>query len=175
MNKVLVFAATLIILIGIIGLNLFFNTPQTIQSLSQPTTQNTPTPSVIEATASFGIFTNGTIRIFTDKKYHNLSSDVYIETDTPSVIHVKKSGITWGDFFATLPMKVTNDCLTTGTGQMFCTNTNALLKFYINGKLTPSALEKVITNGDQLVISFGNENDIEIQQQLQQITNLNKE
>lgn len=169
MKKVLVFTATLIILIGIIGLSLFFNTPKTIQSLSQPIAQSTPTPSVVNYTASFGIFTNGTIRIFTDKKYHTLSPDVYIEANNPSVVHVKKPGITWGDFFATLPMKVATECLTTGTGQMFCTNTNAILKFYVNGKLTPTALEKVITDGDQLVISFGSENDIQIQQQRQQV------
>lgn len=131
-----------------------------------------PTPQMqetVDIKASFGIFTNGTFRIFTASMYHNLSDDVYIEASSPNIVIVKKAGATWGDFFATLPMNVTRDCLTTGTGQTFCSSNAQTLKFYINGQRDTNALEKRINAGDQLLVSYGNENSGDIEKQLKQI------
>lgn len=119
--------------------------------------------------ASFAIFTNGTFRVFTAAMYHNRSENVYIESEAPNIIQVKKSSTTWGDFFATLPMNVTHDCLTTGTGQSFCTNTTHALTFYINGKADAEALSRPIRNGDTLLISYGINNDPAIESQLKRI------
>ena len=130
-----------------------------------------PSPANIETDikSSFLIYTNGTLRIFSDPRYHNLSADIYLQSDNPNIIHVKKAGTTWDDFFKTLPMKLSNDCLTTGTGQTFCSNTNQQLKFYINEILAPNALDMVINDGDRLLVSFGDENEEEINNQLQQV------
>lgn len=124
--------------------------------------QTSPTETITDAKASFVIFTNGTLRIFSDPRYHNLSTDIYLQSDNPNIVHVKKAEVTWDDFFKTLPMKLSYDCITTGTGQTFCSNANQKLKFYINGKLEPNALDMVIKNGDQLLVSYGNENEEEI-------------
>lgn len=132
----------------------------------------TPIPQakeIIEKTVAFGIFTNGTFRIFTDQKYHNLSKDVYIDSSSPNIIRVKKANITWDDFFKTLPMKISKDCLITGTNQTFCTNTTQKLKFYINGEFDANALDRKINNKDQLLVSYGDEEDREIENQFQEI------
>lgn len=132
----------------------------------------TPTPAISQTTnkqAKIAIYTNGTLRIFTDPRYHNKSKDVYIEVGNPYVIQVKKAGITWGDFFVTLPMKVTTTCLITGTGQEFCNNETHTLKFYINNKEVPDALSKEIHSQDKLLISYGPTSDPAIQTQLQQV------
>lgn len=121
------------------------------------TTYNTPSsaPSLdLDITAKFRIITNGTTRIFSDKKYHNQSEDVYISSAEPSIVYVKKEGITWRDFFATLPMKLETDCLTTGTGQVFCTNNNQRLYFYINNVENPNALDETITSNDFLLVEY---------------------
>lgn len=131
--------------------------------------QATITQESVDYTASFAIFTNGIFRVFTATMYHNLSKDVFIKTDNPNIVHVKKNGVTWDDFFKTLPMKLTKDCLTTGTKQIFCTNNNEKLRFYLNGKEDVNALDKQILNGDRLLVTYGNENEEEIQKQLQQI------
>src|SRR3989338_322848 len=141
---------------------------------AEPLESPTPTPQVAEKVeldtrASFTIFTNGTLRIFTDSRYHNLSSDVYIESPNSTVVHVKKVEITWDGFFKTLPMKLTSDCLTTGTGQVFCTNETSALKFYINGQLDTAALSRVINSGDKLLVSYGPPDDSAIPNQLQQV------
>lgn len=121
--------------------------------------------------ASFLIFTNGIKRIFTDSKYHNRSEDVFITSENPSVIIVKKEGITWGDFFNTLPspMKVEEKCLYTGSGQTFCNDNQSNLKFYLNGEKINDLLNREINSGDKLLISFGPSEDSEIKNQLFQI------
>jgi len=120
------------------------------ESTLSASTSNLPT----KFTAEFTITTNGTQRIFTDKKYHNLSTDVYIESENPSVLQVKKPGITWSDFFATLPMSLTKDCLVTGTGQIFCANDTSELKFWLNGEEFPDALEQRIQPEDSLRVEY---------------------
>lgn len=112
------------------------------------------TPGAIDITAQFEIYTNNTKRIFTDSKYHNRSPEVYIEISNPSLIHIKKTSISWGNFFDTLPMKLTDNCLTTGTGQVFCTNETGQLKFYINSIEQPNALNQVINQNDKLIVRY---------------------
>ena len=130
----------------------------------------TVTPVNVDFTAGFAIFTNGTFRVFTASMYHNLSKDVFIQTDDPNIVRVKKSGVTWDDFFKTLPFKLTKDCLTTGTKQTFCTNDNGKLRFYLNGKEDTSALDKQIARGDKLLVSYGNESEEQIQKRKAELT-----
>lgn len=125
----------------------------------------------VEYTASFAIFTNGIFRVFSAPMYHNRSKDVFIQADNPNIAHVKKAEITWNDFFKTLPIKLTKQCLTTGTKQTFCTNANDTLRFYLNGKRDQSALDKQIENGDKLLVSYGNKSEDLIEKQLQQVPN----
>lgn len=119
--------------------------------------------------ASFAIFTQGTFRVFTFSKYHNLSDEVFIEAQEPNIIKVKKQGITWDDFFKTLPMKLTNECLTTGTGQNFCTSGAETLKFYINEERMSDFLTREIQDGDKALITYGSETEEEIRGQLQRV------
>lgn len=118
------------------------------------TTSISPAPT--DFTASFEITTNGTKRTFTQSMYHNQSEDVFIENSQPNTVYVKKSGTTWNDFFKTLPFSLTNDCLTTGTGQTFCTNATQTLRFFINGTENPNALDEIIKPDDKLEIVYEN-------------------
>lgn len=152
-------------------LSITFNPLRNQEESANTPTQPVPTtaPKTHDVRASFAIFTNGTLRIFSDSRYHNLSPDVYIQSDNPSTIYVKKPGITWDDFFRTLPMKLSANCLTTGTGQTFCSGETQTLKFYVNGQQTPNALEQSINDGDQLLVSFGSEKGADIDNQLKQV------
>ncbi|KKQ34383.1 MAG: hypothetical protein US51_C0041G0005 [Microgenomates group bacterium GW2011_GWA2_37_6] len=169
MNKkiVLIF----LIVITLIGAVLFFTrynkntsqTPETSDSIS------TDKPEVYSA--SFAIYTNGTFRIFTAPMYHNLSNDVFIQASNPNIVYVRKSNTTWRDFFATLPMKLDENCLTTGTNQIFCSDEKLTLQFYLNGEKNKSALDQIINPGDKLLVTYEKENAATIQQQLQSIPN----
>jgi len=127
----------------------------------------------VNLVAGFAIFTNTTPRIFSQPMYLNQSRDVYIQSENPNIVHVKKKDVSWDDFFKTLPFELTKTCLTTGTKQTFCGGQGGSLKFYLNGVLTPDFLSREIQNGDRLLITFGNENESEIQNQLNQVPDPN--
>jgi glucose/arabinose dehydrogenase len=105
-------------------------------------------------TASFEITTLGTKRVFTDTKYHNQSEKIYITASNPTQIQVMQAGLTWADFFATLPMKLDKNCLTTGTGQQFCTDNRTKLRFYLNDTETPDSLSLPIGDKDHLRVTY---------------------
>jgi hypothetical protein len=128
---------------------------QSALPVTSPSGSTKPSTTTVDFTASFEIFTNGTKRIFTDAKYHNQSSDVYIESTNPSRIHVKKAGVRWSDFFETLPFSLTRECLVTGTNQTFCTSETKKLRFFLNGEEVPQALNRPIQAGDSLRVTYG--------------------
>ena len=84
---------------------------------------------------------------------------------------MKKTNITWNDFFSTLPFKLSQDCLTTGTNETFCTGSSGTLKFYLNGEEKPEVLNLVIESGDKLLVTFGKESTETIKKQLDEIPN----
>lgn len=169
MTKIII----IILLLTGVGFTFF----QLTKNKSIPTPLLSPSPEAAEIQntefkASFAVFTNGTFRIFTDSRYHNLSENVYIGSKNPNIVIIKNENTTWKDFFATLPMKIDSNCITTGTGQVFCSGEKGRLKFFINGRADPEALNKKINNGDKLLVSFGAENQSQIETQLAQIPDI---
>ena len=149
-KPVIVSVALLLILVSVFVL---FNKSQTLKTSVQapiPTPQN----EKVNIKASFVIITGNITRSFKAIKYHNQSPDVYIESFDPTIIHVKKIGITWDDFFKTLPMKLTKNCLITGDGETLCNGKNGTLKFYLNDIETPDLLDKEIKDDDKALINF---------------------
>ena len=179
MNRNIAIGIVVIVLI-VIGYFIFSNSnkipnnvPQN-EVVQEQNNQSSPVPDVVNKQASFAIFTNGTFRIFTASMYHNLSEDVYIQADNPNVVLVKKSGVTWNDFFKTLPFSLTKDCLTTGTKETFCTNQHDALKFYLNGVKDDDLLETEIHDGDKALITYGSENEGQIQKQMDKLNSPTK-
>lgn len=120
---------------------------------SQPKDQSPPSQNT-DIQANFTIVTGSITRSFKAEKYHKLSPDVYIENPDPGIVHVKKMGIKWSDFFQTLPMKLTNDCLTTGDGETYCDGKDGNLKFYLNDVETLNLLDMEIKEGARVLIKF---------------------
>ncbi|MBI2594487.1 hypothetical protein HYW39_02195 [Candidatus Curtissbacteria bacterium] len=108
----------------------------------------------VDIKATFTIITNGITRNFNAKMYQNLSTDVYIEASNPTIVYVKKKGATWDDFFTTLPMTLTKDCLTTGTKETFCTGQGGTLRFYLNDNEDKDLLDGEIKDADKVLIQF---------------------
>ena len=113
----------------------------------------------------------GRLEFFSDAKYHNRSADVYIASEDPNIIVVKKRGVTWKEFFDSLPapFKLESDCLLTGTGQQFCTDEREKLTFMLNGEEVNDILQRKIREGDKLLISFGAEKRNELKEQFGKI------
>jgi hypothetical protein len=123
-----------------------------------PNCEFAPCPDVVTLPESFDakfeVYTNNTKRIFSAAMYRKQSEDAYIGDDDASVVHVERAGVTWGEFFSTLPFSLDEKCLTTGTGQTFCTGAEGTLKFMLNGDEAPNALSVPISEGDLLVVRF---------------------
>ena len=176
MNKTVIIGIILLITV-LLGLTFVSNkqkeskAPLLEQVQQQPTSISEQTLAV-DKQASFAIFTNGTFRVFTASMYHRLSPDVYIEASNPNIVKVKKAGVTWNDFFQTLPFSLTKNCLTTGTKETFCTNQNKTLKFYVNGVKTNKLLDKVINDGDKALVSYGEDSERQIQEQIDKLSKL---
>lgn len=141
------------------GSALFFAQTQS-EKITTPSPLPSPTPiantqpETVDINASFTIRTDSITRSFTATKYHNQSPDVFITADDPTKVHVKKAGITWDDFFKTLPMKLTKDCLTTGDGETFCDGADGSLKFFLNDLEDKDLLDKEIKDDDKTLIKF---------------------
>lgn len=154
MQKIILLA----VLLGVVGLGGYLFLTQKTAS-KKPVTETstikpTSSPTSVNISASFAIFTSGTPRTFTASRYHNLSPDVFIEPSYSNTVRVKKAGITWNDFFQTLPMKLSKECLVTGTNQTFCAGSGGTLKFYLDDIEDPNALDKPIENGSKLTVRF---------------------
>jgi len=130
------------------------NVPVSKTSTLTETPASTITSEPTDFTASFEIYTNGTRRIFTAAMYHNQAVHVFIQNPDPSIVYVKESGITWTDFFSTLPFSLTKDCLVTGTKETYC-NGEKKLRFFLNDFEAPDALDLAIQPGDSLRVTYG--------------------
>lgn len=136
-----------------------------------PASSATVAPESVSLEAAFLIFTRGTRRDFTDARYHNLSPAVYLTADNPAIVHVRSAPATWQQFFDTLPMQLSAECLVTGTKQTFCSDDSVTLKFYLNGTADPQALTRKIGAGDRLLVTYGTDSEAEINRQLGLVPN----
>lgn len=170
-NPKILIAVIFLIIVFLIGAFFFVSSKQAKQEGSSQSPQTTTKSENVDYKASFAIYTNGTFRIFTAPMYHNLSSDVFIEASNPNIVNIKRSNVTWSEFFETLPFSLSENCLTTGTKQTFCTNDSFVLQFYLNGERNQSALNQRVNPGDKLLVTYDRENSSVITQQLQSIPN----
>lgn len=151
----------LFIFIVIVSTVIWFaiDTSKTVQNNS-PSSQltnikSTPLVSIPNFTATFSIIT-GFPRDFSNSMYLNRSPEAFIErAGNPNLIRIKKVGITWDEFFKTLPFTLTQTCLVTGDGETLCNDGKRTLKFYLNLKDTPDALTLPIVPNDNLEVIYG--------------------
>ncbi len=175
MKKIIIPLGIIVIILLVIG-TYFFKSQTKIRKITPVFKQtiSSPTKKDNHYLAGFAIFTNGTFRIFTAPMYHNRSTDVYIQKDNPNVVHVKKEKVRWEDFFATLPMMLTGNCLITGTKETFCTTEKTKLQFYLNEEYTPDLLDKEIKDGDRALITYGSQSAEKIKEEYEKVPNPKK-
>lgn len=155
MNKNIKIIAILVLAV-VAGGVILFGGKQNKDMVQLPTTS--PSPNSLEEKvsirASFKIITGNITRSFVSSKYHQKSPDVYISADDPTKVYVAKKGITWADFFNTLPMQLTKDCLITGDDETLCNSQSGSLKFYLNDIEDKDLLDREIQEGDKILVTF---------------------
>ena len=115
------------------------------------------------------------VRIFGDKfdfslpAYQVKSSWIHFEAQDGTTVHRHSTGVTLGYLFDTLGITLTDDCYNFPDGREFCTNEDYSLKFYVNHEPVPSLRDYVFKDQDRILISYGNENQTQIDAQLAEL------
>ena len=117
------------------------------------------------------VYINGQSIDFSQRKYQLATSFIHFEEGVGDVVHIHATGMTVGQLFKSLKGGISNDCLVLES-QSYCNENEKKLKSYVNGKTNNGFSNYVIHDLDKILVSYGNENDLEIQKQLSSITNL---
>jgi hypothetical protein len=120
------------------------------------------------------------VRIFGDKfdfalpAYQVKSPWIHFEGGDGNTVHRHASGVTLGFLFDSLKISLTDDCFIfpdKTPEHTFCTNQDYSLKFYVNHENVDGIRDYVIDEDDRILISFGNENQTQIDTQLRELDN----
>ena len=121
--------------------------------------------------ADVKVYINGKPIDFSQRKYQVTTSFIHFEDGVGDVVHMHATGLTIGHLFKSLGGGLNINCLTF-EGKAYCNDGDKKLKFYANGQPSNDFDNMVIHDMDKYLISYGNENESEIQKQLGSITNL---
>ena len=129
--------------------------------------------------ADWKIYVNGKALNFVDNKYFMKSSSLHLDDnqnkeDASGVLHMHATGVPLWIFFKSIGMNFNKDCITLENKEKFCNDENKKLKFFVNRKESSEFENYVFNKLDKLLISYGNDNEEEIKNQLNSITNFAK-
>ena len=115
------------------------------------------------------------VRIFGDKfdfsatTYQIKSSWIHFEESDGNTVHRHSSGVTLNYLFETVNIEIDEDCYIFADGRQFCTNEDYSLKYFINRDSVNSINDYVIQDDDRILISYGNEKEHQIINQLNEL------
>lgn len=123
--------------------------------------------------ADFKVYINGEeIKIYQEKNLEkNKFTHMHPGKDEEDVIHVHATGITLKQFFNTLNIRLSRNCIILEDEGEFCNTKSKTMKYYVNNKLNDEAPDHEINDLDKILISYGDESQAEIQKQLASIGN----
>ena len=129
--------------------------------------------------ADFKVYVYGKPLNFADSKYYMKSSFIHLDDnqnkeDASGVIHMHATGVPLWVFFKSIGMNFDKNCITLENKEKFCNDGDKKLKFFVNGKENNKFENYVFNDLDKILISYGNENQQEIQKQLNSITDFAK-
>jgi hypothetical protein len=137
----------------------------------QPTTINKPVPDIYSnfvggsanqshAHAVIMVFINGKALNFSNPKYQNSDLLMDFENGNGYILH-KHASFAWlGAFFESLNMSLARNCLTLNNRSSYCSNFDNQIMFLVNGKTNNQFEHYSPNDGDRILISYGNRNDI---------------
>ncbi|MBY0537996.1 hypothetical protein K2P47_01205 [Patescibacteria group bacterium] len=114
---------------------------------------------------------------FTDKKYqsspeHTHHASLHFHDGNDEVIHRHADGVTLTDFFHSLGITLTNDCVTLDTATEYCTNNNDTLLLIVNGERVTNITEYIFSEEDRILLYYGDATNPKIADYVAGITDL---
>lgn len=130
--------------------------------------------------ADFKVYINGAALNFADPEYFMKSAFIHVDNnqnqeDAGGVLHMHAKNTPLWLFFRSLGMQLENDSLKTADGQILKNENGNTLKFYLNGKKVDGLGNYSFQPLDKILISYGPENDPDIQKQINSVTNFAKD
>jgi hypothetical protein len=119
--------------------------------------------------ADVKVYLNNNPIDFSQGKYQVTTSFIHFEDGKGGVIHTHATGLSMRHLFNSMDMKFTNDCFTFD-GHDFCNDDKFTLKLYVNGELNHEYGDRIIKDYDKYLITYGDESEEVIQEQLSSIT-----
>lgn len=126
----------------------------------------------VDHTASLTVVIDGIPFNLTKDIYINQSEKIFLDSKFPGIIRVKKAPLVWQDFFDSVPIDVSKNCLTLDIRSSYCRTESKELKMFLNRIRVDTLLDKPVTDGDQILLSYGDETGIEIERQFSLLPNL---
>ena len=116
--------------------------------------------------SDFVLFLGGSKVDLSDDKYQSegmqvLHAHIHLHDNNDDVIHRHADDVTLADFFTSLGFTLTNDCITSDTGEEFCTNDTEELMVFVNDERIDEPATYVNQEEDQILIYHGNRDDNE--------------
>ena len=115
------------------------------------------------------------VRIFADKfeftstAFQIKSRWIHFEAQDGNTIHRHSSGVTLGYLFESLGIQLSDECFIFTDEREFCSSEDYSLKFYINHNIVQGIQNYVLNEGDRILISYGNEDQAQIDAQLTEL------
>jgi hypothetical protein len=116
--------------------------------------------------AAFAIKINGKQIDFSQPKYQLQSRLIHVEGGDGTTLHRHATGVPFDEFLKSVNMNIKNGCFILDDGKQYCNNKENKLRFFLNGNETDSINSYVINPNDRILVTYGNENADQINQEL---------
>lgn len=110
---------------------------------------------------------------YSSPAYQLKSPYMHFEKNNGETVHMHAANVTLGFLFDSVKTGLTDKCFIFPDKRSFCTNDKYALKFYVNHKQVPSIRNYVFKANDRILISYGNENETQINDQLARLDSFN--
>ena len=101
--------------------------------------------------------------------YQIKSPYISFQKDNGETVHILAANVTMGYLFDSLHIGLTDKCFIFPDKRQFCSDDKYTLKFYVNHKQVPSIHNYVPKDNDRILISYGNEDQAQINDQLARV------
>lgn len=99
-------------------------------------------------------------------RYQQVSHWINFQSPYDDIIHIHGDKVTIGYLFETLNFKLDEQCIIIPNGTSYCTDEKYSLKYFVNGNTMSDISDYDVSDGDRILISYGNETNTEVEQQL---------
>ncbi len=127
--------------------------------------------------ADFSLYLGDERVRFTDAKYqsdtqHIHHPSLHFHDGNDEVIHRHADNVTLSDFFASIGMELTNDCLTMDTGIEHCTSDVGTLLLMVNGERIMDITKYITEEEDRILLYYGDATNPNIRAYVDDTTDL---